>query len=459
MIRKLIAKHIGFPLQDRFKKTNIVATSKTLRKSEHWNEKEMNDHRLLKLQNLIKHAYENVPYYTQLFDEHNISLSDIRELKDIVKIPILTKELARENQEKLVSRQCLYSPVNKGKTGGTTGVPLVVYSDTNNRTVTWASYYRWYNWIGLEKEDPVLSLWGSKTILNPSFKKKYMGLAIDWIQNNKTLNTYNISEDTLPDIYQQMLKFNPVLIKGYLSAIILIGKYMQKNNLPPNKALRALSSTTETLLPMYRTFLQEVFKVPIYDQYGCGEVSAISYECKKHKGLHINEEHVYIESLNEYNDPVFDKSGRLVVTSLDNYIMPFIRYENGDMATLLTEKCSCGLNSALMNNIDGRTVDTISLKNGAKAHGVFFTSLLYEVGITTDIISRFQITQYPDQTIDFCIEAQEKIELPLIDKLEKEVSQFVPQANISVVAFIPNEPNGKFKYIRQQTLEKKEAVT
>lgn len=458
MIRKLIAKHIGFPLQDYFKKTNIVSTIKMLKKSEHWSEKEMYNHRLQKLQKLVKHAYENVPYYTELFDQNHISPSDIKELKDITKIPILTKELARENQEKLVSRQALFEPINKGKTGGTTGVPLVVYSDTNNRSFTWASYYRWYNWIGLEKEDPVLSLWGSKTILKPSFKKKYTGLAIDWVQNNKTLNTYNISEDTLPEVYQQLLKFNPVLIKGYLSAIILIGKYMQKNNLPPNKALRALSSTTETLLPMYRTFLQEVFDVPIYDQYGCGEVSAISYECKKQKGLHINEEHVYIESLNEYNDAIFDAPGRLVVTSLDNFIMPFIRYENGDMATLLTEKCTCGLHSALMKNIDGRTVDTILLKNGAKAHGVFFTSLLYEVGITTDQISRFQITQYPSQNIDFCIESKEKLEQSLINKLKEAVLEFVPHVNISIVKFIPNEPNGKFKYIRQQSLENKKVL-
>lgn len=449
MIRKLVAKHIGFPLQDYSKKTSILSTIKALKKSENWSEKEMYNYRLLKLQKLVKHAYDHVPYYTELFDTHNISPSDIKSLADISKIPVLTKELARANQEKLVASHISYKPINKGKTGGTTGVPLVVYSDTNNRSFTWASYYRWYNWIGLDKEDAVLSLWGSKTILKPSFKKKYLGLAIDWVQNNRTLNTYNINEDTLPEVYDQMLKFNPVLIKGYLSAIILIGKYMQKNNLPANRGLKALSSTTETLLPMYRTFLQEVFKVPIYDQYGCGEVSAISYECKKHKGLHINEEHVYIESFNKHDAAIFNETGRLIVTSLDNYVMPFIRYENGDMATLLTEKCSCGLNSALMNNIDGRTADTISLKNGAKAHGVFFTSLLYEVGITTDIISRFQITQFASGAIDFCIESKDHIDAHLLEKLKTETSRFITGVTVKITSHIPNEPNGKFKYIKQ----------
>jgi phenylacetate-CoA ligase len=452
MIRKLIARHIGFPLQDYTKKTSILSTLKTLKRSENYSEKEMNNHRLLKLQKLVKHAYDNVPYYTELFDTHNISPSDIKSLEDITIIPVLTKEIARANQEKLVANHIEFNPINKGKTGGTTGVPLVVYSDTNNRSFTWASYYRWYNWIGLDKEDAVLSLWGSKTILKPSLKKKYLGLTIDWVQNNKTLNTYTINEDTLPEVYAKMLKFDPVLIKGYLSAIILIGKYMQKHNLPPNKSLRALSSTTETLLPMYRDFVQGIFKVPIYDQYGCGEVSAISYECQKHKGLHINEEHVYIESLNESNKSIINETGRLVVTSLDNYVMPFIRYENGDMATLLTDKCTCGLNSALMKNIEGRTVDTIRLKNGANAHGVFFTSLLYEVGITTDIISRFQIIQFTSGAIDFYIESKENIDQNLLKKLKTETLRFVTDVNITVIPHIPNEPNGKFKYIKQDSL-------
>lgn len=453
MIQKFIAKHVGFSLQDYAKKTRIIPTLKLLKKSESWNKNQMNDYRVLKLQKLVKHAYDHVPYYTDLFDKIGITPKDIQTFDDLNKIPILTKEIARANQEKLVATEVTYTPANKGKTGGTTGVPLVVYSDTNNRSFTWASYYRWYNWIGLNKEDAILSLWGSKTILKPSFKKKYLSLIVDWVQNNRTINTYNINEETLPDLYEQMQKYNPVLIKGYLSAIILIGKYMQKNNLPPNKGLRALSSTTETLLPMYRDFVQEIFKVPIYDQYGCGEVSAISYECQKHKGLHINEEHVYVESLNDVNKAVLEETGRLVVTSLDNYVMPFIRYENGDMATLLTEKCTCGLNSALMKNIEGRTVDTITLKNGAKAHGVFFTSLLYEVGITTDVISRFQITQCSSGAIDFSIESTESIDENLLKKLKTETSRFITDVNIIITSHIPNEPNGKFKYIKQGTLK------
>jgi len=451
MVRKLIAKHLGFPIQDYGRKTTIINTIKQLNKSQHWSVEQMYEYRLSKLKYLVEYAYKNVPYYTELFNKEGITPNDIKTLEDIKKIPILTKEIARVNQDKLVSKNINnYKHIKKGKTGGTTGIPLVVYSDPNNRSFTWASYYRWYNWIGLEKEDKVLSLWGSKKVTKMPLKTKVISKTIDWIQNNKTINSFNINNDNIPEAYNQILKFNPVLIKGYLSAIILIAKYIQKNKLPINTNLKAISSTSETLLPMYRELVQDVFKVPIYDQYGCGEVSAISYECKEQKGLHINEEHVYVESLDENDADIFNEKGRLVVTSLDNHVMPFIRYENGDMTTLLNEKCTCGLSSPLMGAIDGRTIDTITLKNGAKVHGVFFTSLLMEVGITTDIISRFQIYQYKSGAIDFKFETKNTMPDNLLATFKKEMAHFFNTINILFVDFIPNEHTGKFKYLKSE---------
>ena len=120
------------------------------------------------------------------------------------------------------------------------------------------------------------------------------------------------------------------------------------------------------------------------------------------------------------------------------------------MATLHTNKCTCGLPSQLMNSIDGRTIDTIMLKNGSKVHGVFFTDILYEIGVTTDLISRFQIFQYKTGAIDFKIET--KIEFPenLSTILKKELLKVLDKVNIIIVDYIPNENTGKFKYIKTE---------
>lgn len=450
MIALLNTKPTGLALQDFAKKTKILPTLKLLKESQNWNEEQIYTYRLAKLQLLVEHSYNHVPYYTELFNTHGILPQDIKTLQDIKKIPILTKELARINQKKLVSENTNFRYVKKGKTGGTTGVPLIYFSDTNNRSFSWASFYRWYNWIGIERADRVMTLWGAKTILKPSFKTKIIENSINWSQNKKTINTFSINDKSTPAVYSQIIKYNPIILKGYLSAIILIAKYMQKNKLQPNKNLKAISTTTETLLPIYRDLLSQVFSVPVYDQYGCGEVPAISYECTKHNGLHINEEHVYLETLDDNNDEIINNKGRIVVTNLDNFVMPFIRYENGDTGTLLSEKCSCGLNSQLMGSIDGRTIDTIELINGSKVHGVFFTDILYELGINTNLISRFQIYQYESGGIEISLETDKQIPSDLIDNLKLELAKFVKSVSVKIVSHIPNEINGKFRYIKCQ---------
>lgn len=447
---RLIAKYIGFPIQDYAKNTRILPTLNFLRESQYWDEDKMNHYRLQKLQRLVYYAYKHVQYYTELFNNHGIMPDDIRTLDDIEKIPILTKDLARANQQKLVSDNINVSTVKKGKTGGTTGSPLIIYKDTNDRTFAWASYYRWYDWMEIKKEDKAIILWGDSTVLKSNIKGMVYQNIKDWIQNNKRISTFSLNEITLPAVYEEMMKYNPTLIRGYLSALILIAKYMQANNLSPKKNLRAISSTTETLLPMYRSLLQQVFCVPVYDQYGCGENSAISYECAKHQGLHVNEEHVIVECLDDNDEHVLEKRGRLIITSLDNFVMPFIRYENGDEATLHKAKCPCGVKSQLMSSIEGRTIDAITLKDGSKVHGVFFTDILFEMGITTDLISRFQIYQYSSGAVDFILETQNEISEKLLRNLESELLRYIKSVNIKLVEFIPNEPNGKYKYIKSE---------
>ncbi len=443
---------LGFFIQDAVRGTRIMALQKLLDDSQLWSDEEMSQYRLNKLHDLIDHAFRYVPYYRDLFTKIGLKPSDIKTLDDLCKIPVLTKETARKNQSALISEAFAGEKIKRGRTGGTTGVPLTVMKDTEDRSFAWASYYRWYNWIGIRKNERVLTFWGMGPVLRPSLKYLITENVTNLIQNNRTLNSFNMSEKSMDSFYRQMMKYDPVLIKGYVSALIGMATYMKKNNLPANKSLRALSGTSETLLPIYRQLLESVFGVEVYDQYGCGEVSAISYECTAHKGLHINEEHVIVETLNDLDEPVTGCEGRVVVTSLDNKIMPFIRYDNGDIATLLPGKCSCGITSHLMSHVEGRTTDLITLIDGSKVHGVFFTKLLAESGITTDIIDRFQIYQHLSGETDIRLETKKRIPENLIDKLDKNMHRFLNKVAIMVVDHIENEENGKFKYIKSEVV-------
>lgn len=444
--RKWLAKNIGFPLQDNITGTSILETLAFLKKSQYWDEMQIHEYQIKKLKNLIDYSLKNVPYYAKLFRKIKLKSTDINKLDDIFKIPVLTKETLQKENTNLISKSFNSKFIRKSKTGGTTGTPVIIYKDVNDRSFTWASYYRWFEWMGLKYFDPTTTFWGARTVLSTSLKGKFKDYLTQYIQNNIILNSFNINEKTASIYYKNISKQSPYLIKGYLSSLLDFGEFVENNNWEFNQ-LKAISTTTETLLPHNREYLKRVFKVPVFDQYGCGEISGISYECSKHKGLHINQEHVICEILDSENSPLINKSGRLIVTNLDNYVMPLIRYENGDIATITNEKCTCGVNQPLMRSIEGRSVDTIMLKNGNKVHGVFFTDIFYEIGILANIVQKFQVFQDNPGEIDFRIQCSTSLDDKLRKKLINSLMPFFNKVNYSEHKTLNKEPNGKFKYI------------
>ena len=445
-LKKNIAKKIGYPLQDLLKGTRSIETLKFLKESKSWDIERINEYRLKKLKKLFKYSKENVPYYTKVFSKIKLNETDFNSVEDIIKIPILTKDIVRNNRPDLISKNLRKYRVKIGKTGGTTGVPLEVIKDCNNRSFTWGSYYRWYESMGLNYYDKVLTFWGSNTVLTQSYSNKIFTKIYSGLQNDIIVNSFKMSEADMRNITKLILKEKPLLIKGYLSAILKFGKYLRKNDINFD-FVKAISTTTETLLPHNRLFIEKVFNAPVFNQYGCGEVSAISYECDHHNGLHINVEHVICEILDNNDKPIYNERGRIIATDLDNFVMPFLRFETGDISSIFSNPCSCGNNQPLMDSIDGRLIDTVVLKDGNEVHGVFFTDILYELNILNDNFPRFQILQNDPGKIEFRIESSNEFDVRLKSIIKSKFLNFLDDVKIVEMSSLPLNDNGKFAYI------------
>lgn len=447
MYRQTIANNIGFPLQDITTGTRIPETLVFLSESQYWDETRMREYRIHKLKLIIDHAYKNVPYYREAFDKTKLKPSDINDLTDLYKIPVVTRENFGSRNTDFIARGVKSRHIKAGKTGGTTGSPVNVLKDASDRTLTWASYYRWYSWMGISMGEKSLTFWGARNVTGNNVYENIKQRVINCLQNTVVINSFNITRGHLPSVIDKINKTKPVLIKGYLSSLLFLADYMKENKVRLSFPLKALSSTTETLLPNNRKMLEEIFRVPVFDQYGCGEVSGIAYECSHHKGMHLTQEHVIAETLDDTGNPVI-KEGNVVITNLDNFIMPFIRYANGDVATLSETRCSCGVTLPLMVSVDGRASDVIILKNDARVHGVFFTDILYEKGIFTDRIQRFQVFQEKPGEIEFRIESSKVIDTETDNLLYTTMSKYFNRVEIVRSGRLENEPNGKFKYIK-----------
>ena len=447
-IRKFISRRFAYPLQDFYNKTSIISTHQFLLDSQSWSESQLLQYQFDKFRKLVDHAYLNVPYYTKLFRSVGITPEDIKGFDDIAKIPVLSKETARKENANLIAQNPVKGRILKGFTGGTTGPPLKLLRDSTDLSFTWAAFFRWYTWMGLEIGDPIVKIWGAPTVLTRSFRRGLADELKNWYYNRNMVNSFNLNEQTIRHVIDRFNAFKPSLIRGYLSAFIQIAEYMKENNLKLDFKPIAISSTTETLLEPFRILIEEMFNAPMFDQYGCGECNSIAFEAGDGMGMYVASEHVYLEILDDMDKPVTGKEGRIVMTNLDNYIMPFIRYENGDSGEFSTVTAGRKFNLPLIKRISGRTADTITLANGSKVHGVFFTDILRELFVENpDYIHRFQVYQVVSGEIEFRIETKKKPDDEYVTKLENALKRYFTVVKIVITDKLALDSSGKFRYV------------
>jgi phenylacetate-CoA ligase len=447
-MRKFITRNIAYPLQDLYNKTSIIPTYRFLLESQFWPEYRMLEYQFAKYKKLLDHAYRNVPYYNNLFSSIKLLPQDIRSFEDLHKIPVLTKEIARKENNDLIARNYPGKHVLKGFTGGTTGPPLSLLRDPGDLSFTWAAFFRWYTWMGIEIGDPVTKIWGTRTVLSKPLRQKWLGPVKNWYYNRSFVNSFNLNEQTIAAAIESLNAFKPVLIRGYLSALFQIAEYMKEHDLSLQFKPKAVSSTTETVMEPFRKLIQKQFSSPFYDQYGCGECNSMAFEAGDGLGLYVAAEHVHMELLQDSDNRLENQECKIIMTNLDNFAMPFIRYENGDSAVPSGNVTDKKFNLPLIKSVSGRTADTIILRNGSKVHGVFFTDILHELyDKSPDLIHRFQVYQDTPGEIEFRIESKKKPGDHDLAKLETALNRYFTKSKITILENLQADPSGKFRYV------------
>ncbi len=317
-----------------------------------------------KLKKLISYAYDNVPYYNELFKKHDILPSDITDLDDLKKIPILTKDILRNHPEKFVSKSVNKNFLISGWTTGTTGTPLNAYRSRSSVIFENATLWRQKRWAGVDISSPKVAIWGTiwDKVIVPNDNQNPPFWRMNFPENQLLLSYYHISDKTLPIFLEKLNQFKPEYIEGFPSIILTIARYLKKHKL--TLPIKAVFTSSEPLYDTHREDIEESFETKIYDHYGQAERVSIATECPEHNGLHINPEYGILELLNNNNDVKPGESGEIISTGLNNYVMPLIRYKTGDMASISKKQCKCGRNMPLLHSVEGRKTDRIITPQG-----------------------------------------------------------------------------------------------
>lgn len=369
-----------------------------------WPQERLREYQLAKLRRLLEHCYNTVPYYRDTWSEIGFDPRKVHTLEDLHRLPVLTKETIRSQPERFISSAPPFH-YRLAQTGASTGNPLVFLRDANASDRAWALYLRLFAWAGYSPGDPVANLWGLAVVPSKSLRRAF-GLLLARLRREHLFDAFKMDEGYAYRMLDSLSRIRPVLLRGYVSALETLARYQARSprHLP---SLRGILTTAEKLTEEQRRILEGAFQCPVFDQYGCGECLAIAYECERHHGLHLCVEHCLLEVVDASGNPLpAGETGEVVVTDLDNFVMPFIRYKNGDLATMASEMCPCGRGLPLVASVEGRVSDIIRGLDGQQVHGEFFSHLLEEVYWPSRFeVSQFQVVQHRDMSVTWKVVA------------------------------------------------------
>jgi phenylacetate-CoA ligase len=190
-----------------------------------------------------------------------------------------------------------------------------------------AAELRGYGWAGYRVGDRLGLVWAYGAERTRRFKFKLEKS----LTRMQLLNVYTMSEKSMNKFAAKLHTGKPDFVRGYSGALNIFATHLLRN--PQFKINpRAVFTSASTLLPNYRRTTERAFNAKVYDYYGCNEVSHIAAQCGQHPSLHVTEENIYLEIVDDKGKQVNPgEEGEILVTNLNSYDMPFIRYDLGDI--------------------------------------------------------------------------------------------------------------------------------
>jgi phenylacetate-CoA ligase len=390
---------------------------------------------LNKLRNIIKTAYDDIPFYRNLYKKYGIHPNHIDLPKDINFLPIITKPIVHRNYSQLVNNN-IKKRVSKELTSGSSGDPITVLKHREKSGYGRAVMFRCYMQYGIDIGHKQARFWGVPISSRDSLKEKCK----DMIVNRIRLSAFDIHDNSMHSFTDKLLRFQPRYFYGYPSVLHKYATWIFENNIDINLLnLNAIITTGEILYPFQRKTIHRVFGCPVVNEYGSTEVGLIAFECKKGK-MHVNSDHVYLESVNDNNTL---EPGDMIVTELNNQFNPLIRFKIGDRGSISEKGCDCGINFPVISSIAGRDSTFIVTPDGR-----YINDAILEYAFAQGI-KKFRAVQKYRDAIDIKIVKTKDLTDRVMEEYNKKLVKSLGDSmriNYEFVSEIKPERSGKLRY-------------
>lgn len=446
-MNSFISKYFVFFAGHTIRREFTLKYIKEFEKTECLSEEEIAQMQLSKITKLLSHAYSNSEHYRKIFTKSRLDLSEIKSIEDLLLIPELTKDHLRYEQNKILIKNCS-EVLSKKTTGGSTGQAVTVLKSRHSMAKEDAAMWRALRWHGIDVGDRQARFWGSAF----NKKKRLKNSIIDFLMNRIRLSAFESGEEEMHLFVRRIKKFKPHYFYGYTSILKEFTEFCSDNSIDTHQfMLKGIVTTSEPLSGDVRAYLSDTFHCPVINDYGSGETGPIAYECE-FGGMHLMADNLLVEIVNcDGNHAKDGEQGEVVVTELNNYATPLIRYNIKDVVTMTSEKCECGRGLPLIKSVEGRDRDVLKGTGGQKVHGAFLNYIALECKNLNLGFKQYQAIQTKRDIVivkvitdkGYCQKTNELIVRRLQEKLGLDMN-----IKIEIVDVIDREPSGKLRVVK-----------
>ncbi len=337
----------------------------------------------------LRDAGRYVPYYRRAWGGESVDVSAAAARAALAALPFLTKRDLQEAADELVSERRPRRVTCK-TTGGSTGQAVTLLKDRDATAREMAASWLGYGWFGVQIGDRAVRFWGQPF----TRQRRLRFAAADFAMHRIRFSAFAFDRADLRAYWQRCLRFRPDYLYGYVSMLDAFAGHLIEVGIDGRQlGLKLIVATAEVLSEPQRARLLSAFGCPVQNEYGCGEVGPIAYECAS-GALHLMSDHLLVELLGQGDRLVSPgESGEVVVTDLANRAMPLVRYRLGDFAVAGTGPCVCGRGFPTLQRIWGREYDFVETGDGRRFHGEFFMYLFEELQQHGIGVPQFQVVQ------------------------------------------------------------------
>ena len=361
-----------FKAGSRFRNPHLAKNLAFLKVSESWSLDQLKAYQLERCQKLLRFSSAHSSFYEERFDLSGFDVDRFTDLDQLKLLPpVLKSDLIAQNSVIHTTERQPFNKLFISETSGSTGEPLMFMKDEVWDSWNRAAIFRGYSWYGVTPWDRNGYFWGYNTDASKAWKTKLM----DALQNRFRIFSYDRNE--LIRFVQQLERAK--YLHGYSSMIYEVARIINEESLDASRLdLKLVKGTSEKIYDHYHHEVQKAFGQKMVSEYGAAETGIIAFECP-HGSMHLNLEGCIVE----------EEDGEILVTNLNAYSFPVIRYRLGDAIVLEDEsfECACGMKHQVLREVTGRVGKRIFGKSETYPSLVVyyvFKNLYLDAGLTVN---------------------------------------------------------------------------